>query len=141
MAFIGFPSPTWPRCSDAPYNPHDKAALNANAIHDITRFPSVLSVPLRPFKRSWPVRRKERHSMSRARSPRPSSVRYYEPRSVTVIRSVLALMTLLTAFGATGMAQHWPHWRGPSHNGVSTETRLPDTWSAECAPTTPMGAD
>src|SRR5687767_9475675 len=35
MAFIGFPSTTWPRCSDAPYSPHDKAALNAKAIHDI----------------------------------------------------------------------------------------------------------
>jgi outer membrane protein assembly factor BamB len=58
-----------------------------------------------------------------------------------VIRSVLALMTLLTVFGTTGLAQHWPHWRGPTHNGVSTETRLPDTWSADCVPTTPVGAD
>ncbi len=54
-----------------------------------------------------------------------------------VIRSVLALLTLLTALGTTGMAQHWPAWRGPTHNGVSTETRLPDTWSATCAATTP----
>src|SRR5688572_1395453 len=80
--------------------------------------------------------------MARARPQRPSSVvRYYEPRSVMVIRSVLALMTLMAAFGSTGIAQHWPHWRGPAHNGVSTETRLPETWSAACAPATPVGVD
>ena len=33
----------------------------------------------------------------------------------------------------TGLAQHWPHWRGPTHDGVSLEKGLPDTWSATCA--------
>ena len=23
----------------------------------------------------------------------------------------------------------WPHWRGPTHDGVSTEKNLPETWS------------
>ena len=27
-------------------------------------------------------------------------------------------------------ADNWPNWRGPSLNGVSTETGLPATWSA-----------
>src|SRR5262245_19359406 len=26
-------------------------------------------------------------------------------------------------------AQHWPQWRGPSLNGVSSETGLPTRWS------------
>ena len=37
------------------------------------------------------------------------------------------------AGGTAGIAQHWPHWRGPSHNGVSSETGLPVSWGAECA--------
>jgi len=27
-------------------------------------------------------------------------------------------------------ADNWPHWRGPSRNGISTETNLPVKWSA-----------
>jgi outer membrane protein assembly factor BamB len=30
------------------------------------------------------------------------------------------------------MATTWPHWRGPAHNGVSSETGLPTTWGAKC---------
>ena len=26
---------------------------------------------------------------------------------------------------------NWPHWRGPTHNGVSTETNLPAEWDTE----------
>ena len=33
------------------------------------------------------------------------------------------------------LAQHWPHWRGPSRDGVSTETGLPVSWGAECTST------
>jgi hypothetical protein len=42
-------------------------------------------------------------------------------------------LTIIALLGTTGLAQHWPHWRGPSHDGVSTEKGLPDTWSATCA--------
>ena len=28
---------------------------------------------------------------------------------------------------------NWPHWRGPSHDGVSRETGLPVSWGAKCA--------
>jgi len=31
---------------------------------------------------------------------------------------------------ATLFAQQWPQWRGPTRNGVSTETNLPVSWSA-----------
>jgi outer membrane protein assembly factor BamB len=41
--------------------------------------------------------------------------------------SLLLLATLITT---SGLAQSdWPHWRGPSHNGVSEETDLPTIWS------------
>ena len=40
---------------------------------------------------------------------------------------------LTVAAGAVLLAADWPSWRGPSHNGVSTETGLPVTWSASCA--------
>ncbi len=34
----------------------------------------------------------------------------------------------LTSVGL--LADNWPHWRGPSHDGVSRETGLPVKWSA-----------
>ena len=50
------------------------------------------------------------------------------------MRNVLVLVVLIKVSAtAVGTAQHWPAWRGPTHDGVSTETRLPDTWSATCA--------
>ena len=44
------------------------------------------------------------------------------------------IMTPLLAFlaGTALMANTWPHWRGPTHNGVSAETNLPVSWGAEC---------
>jgi outer membrane protein assembly factor BamB len=49
------------------------------------------------------------------------------------MRSVLLLIVLFKISAtAVGSAQHWPHWRGPTHDGVSLETGLPETWSATC---------
>jgi len=31
--------------------------------------------------------------------------------------------------GASASAENWPQWRGPAGTGVSSETRLPQTWS------------
>jgi outer membrane protein assembly factor BamB len=31
--------------------------------------------------------------------------------------------------GFTQPDESWPHWRGPSHNGISDATNLPTTWS------------
>ena len=49
----------------------------------------------------------------------------------------LACATILLSISATaiGVAQHWPHWRGPTRDGVSGETGLPVSWGAECATT------
>ena len=39
-------------------------------------------------------------------------------------------LAVLIVLSATGMrAENWPHWRGPSTTGVSTETGLPEHWS------------
>jgi len=32
--------------------------------------------------------------------------------------------------GSVALAEDWPHWRGPSRNGVSTEKGLPVRWTA-----------
>ncbi|MBM3809974.1 MAG: hypothetical protein FJW22_17540, partial [Acidimicrobiia bacterium] len=53
---------------------------------------------------------------------------------------MLAVTVVIAATGVTGLAQHWPAWRGPTHDGVSTERNLPDTWSATCA-STPSAQD
>ena len=53
------------------------------------------------------------------------------------MRNVVGLTVLLSSLGAEISAQHWPHWRGPAHNGVSSETGLPITWGAECPPNVP----
>jgi hypothetical protein len=52
----------------------------------------------------------------------------------------LLLMIPLVAFaaGASLLAESWPHWRGPSQNGVSAETGLPVSWGAECGPDSPV---
>jgi hypothetical protein len=46
-------------------------------------------------------------------------------RKVISATCVFVLATV-TVFAA----DNWPNWRGPSRNGVSTETNLPTTWSA-----------
>jgi outer membrane protein assembly factor BamB len=37
---------------------------------------------------------------------------------------------LILAASTTLLADNWPHWRGPTRDGVSTETGLPIKWSA-----------
>ena len=44
-------------------------------------------------------------------------------------RPILAL--LLTCAVAPLGAENWPHWRGPSKNGISTEKNLPTKWTIE----------
>jgi outer membrane protein assembly factor BamB len=34
---------------------------------------------------------------------------------------------------ANALAENWPHWRGPTKDGMSRETGLPVTWGAKCA--------
>jgi outer membrane protein assembly factor BamB len=57
------------------------------------------------------------------------------------MRVLLSLTSVLTlAAGSALIASDWPHWRGPSHNGVSGETGLPVTWNATCADPAPAPA-
>ena len=54
-----------------------------------------------------------------ARLPQPA-------RHAAAILAVVAI----SAPGAAAQSPGWPHWRGPSATGVTTETGLPETWSA-----------
>jgi outer membrane protein assembly factor BamB len=60
------------------------------------------------------------------------------------MRYVFVLIALLTLLpGHALVAGNWPHWRGPSRNGVSTDTGLPVSWGATClseAPPPPAAA-
>ena len=47
---------------------------------------------------------------------------------MTVFRFLTFL--LLGSLGAPLAADTWPHWRGPSMDGISSERALPTTWSA-----------
>ena len=42
---------------------------------------------------------------------------------------VLTVTMSLTVWAAVPVLANWPHWRGPSMNGVATETGLPTRWS------------
>ena len=46
------------------------------------------------------------------------------------MRKLILLTTVVVAASVSLFAQNWPHWRGPSHDGVSKDTGLPVTWSA-----------
>src|SRR5438105_3521445 len=48
-----------------------------------------------------------------------------------MIRRVACSLLLLPALAVLGHAENWPQWRGPKGDGVSHETKLPTTWSAD----------
>jgi outer membrane protein assembly factor BamB len=39
------------------------------------------------------------------------------------------LLLVVSLLGRSVSAENWPQWRGPAATGVSSETRLPQTWS------------
>lgn len=43
---------------------------------------------------------------------------------------VLCIGTVLLASAGSLYAENWPAWRGPTHDGVSTEKEIPIRWSA-----------
>jgi outer membrane protein assembly factor BamB len=45
-------------------------------------------------------------------------------------RLVLIIILLIAAFPAIVRAQEWPSWRGPTGDGICTETGIPVRWSA-----------
>ena len=59
---------------------------------------------------------------------------------MTRTRLFIPALAFVTFGGTTALAQHWPHWRGPTHDGVSLETNLPVSWGAECKPESPAPA-
>jgi outer membrane protein assembly factor BamB len=46
-----------------------------------------------------------------------------------VTNRLLALLAVVAMAAVTLSADNWPHWRGPSHNGISGEKGLPLKWS------------
>lgn len=44
---------------------------------------------------------------------------------------VLPVLLIAGLLPATALAEDWPHWRGPTHDGVSGETGLPVEWDTE----------
>jgi outer membrane protein assembly factor BamB len=46
------------------------------------------------------------------------------------MRNLFAVLCVCLVAPVTVFADNWPTWRGPTLNGVSTETGLPTTWSA-----------
>jgi outer membrane protein assembly factor BamB len=46
------------------------------------------------------------------------------------MRKFLMTMSVVAVASASLVADNWPHWRGPSRDGVSVETNLPVKWSA-----------
>ena len=45
-------------------------------------------------------------------------------------RTVPALGLVVAVCASSVASEDWPHWRGPSRNGVSTEKGLPLRWTA-----------
>ena len=45
------------------------------------------------------------------------------------MRTSPSLALFLAVASLPALAENWPQWRGPSLNGVSTETNLPLHWS------------
>jgi outer membrane protein assembly factor BamB len=45
------------------------------------------------------------------------------------MRSLAAATCILLGFASAAYAENWPQWRGPSLNGISTETNLPVKWT------------
>jgi outer membrane protein assembly factor BamB len=42
----------------------------------------------------------------------------------------LLTLSMLLMLSALAPAENWPGWRGPDHNGISAETKLPAQWTA-----------
>jgi outer membrane protein assembly factor BamB len=45
------------------------------------------------------------------------------------MRALVVAFCISVVFFGTARAENWPQWRGPSLNGISTETNLPVKWS------------
>ncbi len=55
-------------------------------------------------------------------------------------RRLIVIPLLAFLAGPAVIANTWPHWRGPTHNGISTENNLPVSWGATCRGEAPAAA-
>ena len=46
------------------------------------------------------------------------------------MRSAVGVFATILFLVTGAVAENWPHWRGPSRDGVSTEKNLPTTWTS-----------
>ncbi len=46
------------------------------------------------------------------------------------MRILVVAICVVLATAGSARAENWPQWRGPSANGISSETNLPVQWSA-----------
>lgn len=61
---------------------------------------------------------------------RPPSPSPRSPEETTLIdRSLRLTFGLVISLAAVAQAADWPNWRGPTHNGVSSETGLVEEWN------------
>ena len=49
--------------------------------------------------------------------------------SLRLRRTVLLVATSVLALTSAARAENWPEWRGPTRDGICTETSVPTTWS------------
>jgi outer membrane protein assembly factor BamB len=47
------------------------------------------------------------------------------------IITLVAMLAILCSISFVLAEDHWPHWRGPHHNGISEAKNLPMNWSAK----------
>jgi outer membrane protein assembly factor BamB len=53
-------------------------------------------------------------------------------RAMRTLASAAFVLIVSSGLVSSGLAaENWPQWRGPSGHGVSVESRLPTTWSAD----------
>ncbi|MBT3603801.1 MAG: PQQ-like beta-propeller repeat protein, partial [Candidatus Latescibacteria bacterium] len=48
-----------------------------------------------------------------------------------MIQRLLCIISILSLSFGIQAQEHWPQWRGPNQNGVSTSTNLPTSWNLE----------
>ena len=46
-----------------------------------------------------------------------------------ILRLILSAVLGIAVTAGQAAAENWPHWRGPTMNGISTEKNLPVEWS------------
>jgi outer membrane protein assembly factor BamB len=53
------------------------------------------------------------------------------PSRFCAARRSVPIGVFLWAIASFAIADHWPNWRGPDHNGISRETELPAAWNEQ----------